>query len=115
MADAPADVDAYLETLADPARGVVERIRADVHSAVPGLGETISYNIPTFTRDGRSVMHVAGWSKHVSVYPEPDGDATLTADLAPYSAGKGTLKFSLSAEIPYGLIVRVAQALDTRP
>ena len=115
MADKPVDVDAYLEGLPEPARGVVERIRADVHAAVPGLGETISYNMPTFTRDGRSVMHVAGWKQHVSVYPEPGGDAALTAALAPYSGGKGTLKFSFDAEIPYDLIVRVAQALDSRP
>lgn len=114
MADAPVDVDAYLDGLAEPARGVVARIRDEVHAAVPGLGETISYGMPTFTRDGRSVMHVAGWKAHVSVYPEPDGDAELTRELAPYAAGKGTLKFPTTAEIPYGLIVRVAQALDAR-
>jgi uncharacterized protein YdhG (YjbR/CyaY superfamily) len=114
VADAPVDVDAYLARLSEPARGVVERIRGEVHAAVPGLGETISYGMPTFTRDGRSVMHVAGWKNHVSVYPEPDGDAALTAELSAYAAGRGTLKFPLGAEIPYPLIVRVAQALDAR-
>jgi uncharacterized protein YdhG (YjbR/CyaY superfamily) len=108
------DVDAYLAGLAEPARGVVERIRADVHAALPGLGETISYAIPTFTRDGRSVMHVAGWKKHVSVYPEPEADAALSLELAPYASGKGTLAFQLADEIPYDLIVRVARALDAR-
>jgi uncharacterized protein YdhG (YjbR/CyaY superfamily) len=114
MADVPVDVDAYVAGLAEPARGIVERIRSDVHAAVPGLGETISYGIPTFTRDGRSVMHVAGWTAHVSVYPEPDGDAGLTSELAPYAAGRGTLRFPTTGEIPYALIVRVAQALDAR-
>ena len=42
------------------ARGVVERIRGDVHAAVPGLGETISYGIPTFTRDGAARGGVDG-------------------------------------------------------
>jgi uncharacterized protein YdhG (YjbR/CyaY superfamily) len=114
MADAPVDVDAYLVGLSEPARRAVERIRSEVHAAVPGLGETISYGIPTFTRGGRSVMHVAGWKQHVSVYPEPDGDAALSAELAAYASGKGTLKFPLTGEIPYPLIVRVAQALDAR-
>ena len=118
MADVPADVDAYLTGLAEPARGIVERIRADVHAAVPGLGETISYGEQAARlgdrRNGRSVMHVAGWKQHVSVYPEPDGDAALTTELAPYASGRGTLKFPTSAEIPYALIVRVAQALDSR-
>jgi uncharacterized protein YdhG (YjbR/CyaY superfamily) len=114
VADAPVDVDAYLDGLAEPARAVVARIRSEVHAAVPGLGETISYGMPTFTRDGRSVMHVAGWKHHVSVYPEPDGDEALSAELSAYAAGRGTLKFPLAAEIPYPLIVRVARALDTR-
>ena len=114
MADKPVDVEAYLARLPEATREVVERIRSTVHEAVPGLGETISYDIPTFTRDGRSVMHVAGWKQHVSVYPEPDGDAGLSAELAPYAGGKGTLKFPLSGEIPYDLIARVAGALDAR-
>lgn len=114
MEQAPEDVEAYLAGLSEPARSVVARIRGEVHAAVPGLGETISYGIPTFTRDGRSVMHVAGWKQHVSVYPEPDGDAALRAELAAYASGRGTLKFPLAGEIPYPLIVRVAQALDAR-
>ena len=111
MAGSPVDVEAYLAGLVEPTRAVVERIRVDVHAAVPGLDETISYGIPTFTRGGRSVMHVAGWTNHVSVYPEPDGDTALSAELAQYAAGRGTLKFPLTAEIPYELIVRVAQRL----
>ncbi|MFN8169700.1 MAG: DUF1801 domain-containing protein [Candidatus Nanopelagicales bacterium] len=112
MAEKPVDVDAYLAGLAEPARTAVARIRAVVHEAVPGLGEDIRYSMPTFTRDGRSVLHVAGWTNHVSVYPEPSGDAALAADLAPYAAGKGTLKFPLDRPIPDELIARVARALD---
>ena len=105
------DVDDYLAALPEPARGVVMQIRDLVHEAVPGLGEVISYGIPTFTRDGRSVMHVAGWTRHVSVYPQPRGDALLSADLAAYATGKGTLAFRLDGVIPYDLRVRVAHAL----
>ena len=74
----------------------------------------ISYNIPTLKRDGRSVVHFAGWKAHVSLYPMPDGDADLERDLAPYSSGKGTLKFPLAEPIPLELVRRVVARLDQK-
>jgi uncharacterized protein YdhG (YjbR/CyaY superfamily) len=109
----PTDVDTYLAGLPPATRRAVARVRATVHDAVPGLGESISYGIPTFTRNGRPVLHVAGWRDHVAVYPRPRGDPALTADLAPYASGKGTVKFALSEEIPLALVARVAKALDS--
>ncbi len=104
------DVDAYLADLGDEAREVVTRIRAVVHEQVPGLTETIRYDMPTFQLDGRSLVHVAGWAKHVSIYPQPHGDAALADALAPYSSGRGTLKFPLD-DLPYDLVARAVAAL----
>ena len=61
-------------------------------------------------------MHFAGWAKHVSLYPIPEPEETeaghaLAAELEPYLAGKGTLKFHLNKPIPYDLIGRVATRL----
>ena len=104
------DVDAYLADLGDEAREVVVRIRAVVHEQVPGLTETIRYDMPTFQLDGQSLVHVAGWTKHVSIYPEPRADAALADALAPYSSGRGTLKFPLD-DVRYDLVARVVTAL----
>jgi uncharacterized protein YdhG (YjbR/CyaY superfamily) len=57
------------------------------------------------------VVYFAGWKHHVSVYPVPHGDDGLAAELAPYLAGKGTLKFPLAKPIPYSLIAKVAAQL----
>ena len=96
-------------------QAVLQKVRQTVHAAVPGGGEeAIRYNMPTITLDGSSLVHFAGWKKHLSVYPEPDGDAVLTRDLAPFRGGKGTLKFPLDEPIPYDLIGRVARQLVAR-
>lgn len=50
-------------------------------------------------------------AKHVSLYPAPDAD-DLQADLAPYLAGSGTLKFPLGRPIPHDLIRRVIRSLS---
>ena len=111
MAEKFASVDDYVATFAPDVREVLETIRAAAHRAVPDGGETISYNIPTITLDGRSLVHFAAWKHHVSVYPAPEADDDLARDLAPHVAGRGTLKFPLSEPFPVELFERIVAAL----
>ena len=113
MAVTPADIDEYLDTLSPHAREVVSRLRGRIRELVPGAQETISYQIPTFTLDGRRFVHVAGWTAHVSLYPGPD-DPGLIAELEPYESGRGTLKFRLDRPIPWELLDRVISSLAER-
>jgi uncharacterized protein YdhG (YjbR/CyaY superfamily) len=111
MAETFDSVDEYIASFPDETRDVLIRIRRTLHEAVPGAAEKISYQIPTLTVDGKPVVHFAGWAKHVSVYPLPEGDEALVADLAPYRSGPGTAKFPLNKPIPYDLIDRIATFL----
>lgn len=111
MAETFDSVDDYLASFPDETREVLDGIRRTLHDAVPGAGEKISYQIPTLTVDGKSVVHFAGWAKHASVYPLPEGDDAFAADLAPYRSGPGTAKFPLNRPIPYDLIGRIATFL----
>jgi uncharacterized protein YdhG (YjbR/CyaY superfamily) len=110
-------VEDYLDSLPPPTRTLLDQISERVHGVVPAAAEVISYDIPTFTVDGRRFMHVAAWKRHLSVYPAPSSDPVLTAELAPYAAGKGTLKFALDQPMPWGLLERVAVTLaaESRP
>jgi uncharacterized protein YdhG (YjbR/CyaY superfamily) len=111
MSERSPEVDAYLAGFAKPVRDVLTEIRRVLHEAVPGAGEAISYDVASLTLDGTSFVWFAGWSKHVSVYPVPGGDAALDEVVAPYVAGKGTLKFPLSKPVPLDLVARVGAAL----
>lgn len=106
-----ADVDAYVAALKPGTAAVVTELRRRVHEAVPGSGETISYDMPTFTLDGRPFLHLAGWAKHVSVYPVPELDEALEAEVAPYRSGRSTLKLPLAQDVPYDLVARLAVLL----
>jgi uncharacterized protein YdhG (YjbR/CyaY superfamily) len=114
------DVDDYIATFPPEVQQVLSEVRRSIHAAVPGSVEKISYDIPTMTRDGKRYVHFAGWAKHVSLYPVPETEETaagsaLAAELKPYLAGKGTLKFPLNKPIPYDLIGRVAARLAEGP
>ena len=111
MTDGPVTIDEYIGAFPADVQAILEEVRARLGNAVPTAVEAISYGIPVLKVDGRYLVYFAGWKHHISVYPLPEGDATLVEEMAPYVAGKGTLKFPLSEPIPYDLVERVAARL----
>ena len=108
-------VDEYIATFPADVQEILQQVRRTILGVVPEAGEKISYQIPTITMDGRALLYFSGWKQHISVYPIPAGDEALAAEIEPYRAGKGTLKFPLNKPIPYDLIARLAQAfVDSR-
>lgn len=73
MNDAYADIDAYLATVPDAQRGVLDSLRATIHEVVPGAEECISYGIPTFKYRGRPLIYFAAAKKHLAIYGVGDG------------------------------------------
>jgi uncharacterized protein YdhG (YjbR/CyaY superfamily) len=104
-------VDEYLDSLRPDVREVLERVRRTIREAVPEAEEKISYQIPTVTLNGRYLVYFAAWKRHLAVYPVPGGDDAFEAEIAPYRAAKGTLRFAYDKPIPYELIGRVAVRL----
>jgi uncharacterized protein YdhG (YjbR/CyaY superfamily) len=104
-------VDEYVAALPDESAAIVERLRRLVHAVVPDAGEKISYGMPTFTLDGRPLVHVAAWKKHVALYPLPPMDDELARDVAPFQGTEDTLRLPLGRPVPYELVERVVAAL----
>ncbi len=104
-------IEEYLAGLDPAVAAKVQHVREILTAAVPNAQETIAYDMPTLTLDGQSLVHFAGWKKHLSLYPEPDGDAALHAELAPYANGRGTLTFPYHESLPDGLLERIVHAL----
>ncbi len=104
-------VDEYLDALPDDTRAAMETVRRSIHAVVPAIGETISYSMPTFTLDGRPLVHVAAWKKHIGLYPLPPLEGPLTEDVAPYRAATDTMRLPLGREIPDDLVERVVAVM----
>lgn len=106
---APATIDEYIAGFPPGVQEILQQIRTTIRSAVPEAEETISYQIPTFTLNGRYLIYFAAHKKHVALYPAPAGDAELEAELAAYRSGKGTVKFPLDRPLPLALIGRIVE------
>jgi uncharacterized protein YdhG (YjbR/CyaY superfamily) len=106
-------VEQYIDGLAEEVRAIFENLRATIKQAAPNAKEAISYGIPTFDLNGRHLLFIAAWKRHISIYPLPGGDEALQQDLSPYKREKGTIQFPLSKPIPYDLVRRIAAQLIT--
>lgn len=105
-----ATVSEYLAKAPPRARKALKQLRAAIRAAAPGITEQISYGMPAFELDGRYLLYVAAFKEHVSLYPVTAGMvAKHSRAIAPYRAGKGTLRFPLDAPIPVGLVAKLAK------
>lgn len=103
-------VDAYLATMPDATREVLDQVRAIIRKALPEADEVIAYQIPTYKQDGVSVVHFAGWKEHFSLYPVGEKFAeAFPEESARYPVSKGTIKFSLDEKVPVRLIERIVK------
>ena len=114
MAEKFSNVEEYVAALPEEARAAMEGIRRSIRAVVPGVGERISYAMPTFTLDGRPLVHVAAWKKHIGLYPLPSLDGPLAEEVAPYRTETDTMRLPLNKDIPYALVERVVGVLVDR-
>lgn len=102
-------IDEYIAACPPESRAYLQEIRKLIRALVPDAKEKISYQIAAFERNGKNIIHFAGWKKHVSLYPVPAGSEAFGRQIAKYVDGKGTLKFPLDEPLPLKLIERVVK------
>ncbi|MBK6793730.1 MAG: DUF1801 domain-containing protein [Anaerolineales bacterium] len=102
-------IDEYIAACPLDSQDYLRRIRKLIRVLVPDAKEKISYQMAAFERNGRNLIHFAGWKKHVSLYPVPAGSEAFERQVAKYAGGKGTVKFPLDEPLPLKLIERVVR------
>jgi uncharacterized protein YdhG (YjbR/CyaY superfamily) len=100
-------VDAYIASFPKEVQGILEKIRQAIRRAAPDAVETISYQIPTFKLNGKSLVYFAAWKEHIGFYAMPSGNAAFKKELSQYKAAKGSIRFPLEEPIPYDLIKKI--------
>ena len=105
----PTTVDEYIARFPDDRRAILEELRETIRRAAPDAVETIAYEMPAFrTLKGDFLVSFAAYQRHYSLFPA-SGDVVkgLGAEIAPYVAGKGTIRFPAGKPIPPGLVEKV--------
>jgi uncharacterized protein YdhG (YjbR/CyaY superfamily) len=106
----PATVDEYLAALPEDRRGPMQQLRDTIRAAAPDATEVITYKMPGFKRNGRFFLSYDAFKHHYSLFPSTDPMiAALGDELAPYLAGKGTIRFPARRPIPVAPVLRIAE------
>ena len=96
------EVDAYLRAVEEPKRSALQTLRRTILELLPGAEEVISYGVPAFRVQGKTVAGFAAFKNHLNGY-------TMT---------KSALHFPVGEPLPKELVrkliaVRLEEASGT--
>lgn len=97
-------IDGYIKAFPAATQEKLEEIRAIYRHELPDAEEVISYGVPAYRYQNKTLVFFAGWKNHISTYPVPAGDAAFQKAIEPYRKGRGTLQYSLDKPLPKELI-----------
>ena len=106
-----ATVDAYIEDFPDEVSDHLRILKKCIVLAVPEAIELFNYGIPAFAlveggKRDEQIM-IAGYKKHVGLYPHPTVIEKFEEYLDKYKRGKGSIQFPIKDALPEELIVEM--------
>ncbi len=106
-----AEIDAYLNQLDEPKRSTLSQLRRDILAAIPDAQQCISYGVPGFKVDGKTVAGFAAFKNHLSYLPHSGSVfRELTDELDGYEKSSGAMRFAVDTTAAG----RVGQQADRR-
>jgi uncharacterized protein YdhG (YjbR/CyaY superfamily) len=111
MIDRNASVDDYLAALTEPDRRALESLRQRIKKLVPEATEVISYQIPVFRYQGRSLVGFGAAKDQCTFFLMSTSIMrSFKEDLKGYEVGKGSIKFHSNRPLPSSLVDKLVKA-----
>jgi uncharacterized protein YdhG (YjbR/CyaY superfamily) len=106
------EIDQYLSTLDQPKRATLAQLRDTIVAIVPNAEQCISYGMPAFKLQGKTIAGFAAFKSHLSYLPHSGSVIPqLAKETEGYTKTKGSLHFPVDKPLPKKL---VKQLLDAR-
>jgi uncharacterized protein YdhG (YjbR/CyaY superfamily) len=118
---AKSEIDDYLRGLEEPKRSTLSQLRDTIVAMVPDADQGISYGVPAFRLEGKTIAGFAAFKNHLSYLPHSGRVIQrLESDTEAYTKTKGALHFAvdepLSEELVKKLLdARIAEAFGPQP
>ncbi len=113
------EIDEYLGALDETKRATLTRLRDTIVAIVPDAEECISYGLPAFKLEGKTIAGFAAFKSHLSYLPHSGSVLTaLAEETEGYTSTKGSLHFPVDRPLPKELVkklldVRIAEAFGS--
>ncbi len=102
-------IDEYIRSFPLDVQVILEKMRKAVREAAPEASEAISYRIPAFRMNGKTLVYFAAFKHHIGFYPVSSGIEAFKKELFSYKQGKGSVRFPLDKPIPYELVKKIVR------
>ncbi len=109
--DKPKTVDDYFNAQPEKTKKALIELKKCILKIKPNATELFNYNIPSYSlveggKREQQIM-IAGYKKHVGLYPHPTTMEKFESELSEFKRGKGSVQFPLDKPLPKDLIVRM--------
>lgn len=104
------DINAYLTTVPQDARVILEKLRKTIKAAAPKAEEVISYQMPAFKYHGLLVFFAA-FKNHCSLFVASKSVMkTFSSELKPFDTSGITIHFTAENPLPAALVKKIVKA-----
>ena len=97
------EIQQYISQFSESIQKRLSRIREIFFEEVPDADEAIKYLMPTIIWHG-NLIHYGAFKNHIGLYPLPNVLEQLKEEIREYTAGKGSIQFDNTKELPEDLI-----------
>jgi uncharacterized protein YdhG (YjbR/CyaY superfamily) len=103
----------YFDSQPEMTKKALIELRACIYEAEPNAIEMFNYNIPAYAliqggKRDQQIM-IAGYRKHVGLYPHPTVMEKFDNELSEFKKGKGSVQFPIDKPLPKQLIVNMVK------
>ena len=105
------EIDQYLGTLGEPKRATLAQLRDTIVEIVPDAEQCMSYGMPAFRLQGKTVAGFAAFKSHLSYLPHSGSVIPqLAKETEGYTKTKGSLHFPIDRPLPKQLVKKLLDA-----
>ena len=101
----------YIDAQPEQTKKALLELKECILKVEPNATELLNYNIPAYAlvKNGKREQQImiAGYKKHVGLYPHPTTMEEFEPELTEYKRGKGSVQFPLDKPLPKDLIIRM--------
>lgn len=106
-------IDAYFARVTPDQRAALEKLRTQIRKAAPQAVEVISYGVPIFKLDGKSLVGAGAAKTHCSFYvmsPKTIAAEAEELDKRGHRYSPGNIQFAPDKPLPAAMIARIVKA-----
>ena len=98
------EIDKYIIGFPTEVQEQLNIIRRLVFELAPQVTERICWGMPSYSLNGKFLVHFAGFKKHIGFYLSLEELMPFKEKLTAYKTSKGTIQFPLNKPLPVDLI-----------